>query len=325
MTKRLGLLLKLVVSLSLLAYLFHKVGWGGVWAEIRAADPLMVVAYVLLGVLGTGLSAEKWRLLCRPHHIDARFRRLFSLYVVGYFFSQFLPTSVGGDVVRAYELGRQHDNHPGSIASVFMERYTGVSALIVFALAAILVDVRYLGDPRISVPIVSVFGGYVVFSWLVFHPATMQLLRRRFAAGLVGRVLEKAGRVQDAIHGYGGHWGALGAAMGYSIMFYVVTILNVYVGCRTFGIEVPISSLVVAVPVMLILFMMPISIGGVGLQEWAYFFVLSMVGVPSAVALSLGLMFRARTIAFALAGGALYPVVTGGRRPGDYGDAPRSA
>ena len=60
---------------------------------------------------------------------------------------------------------------------------------------------------------------------------------------------------------------------------------------------------------MLLIFMIPISLGGIGLQEWAYWSVLDMVGVPSAAGLSLGLLFRARAIGFGFLGVAVYPLV----------------
>jgi len=55
--------------------------------------------------------------------------------------------------------------------------------------------------------------------------------------------------------------------------------------------------------------MMPISLGGIGVQEWAYYFILEMVGVPGAIGLSLGLLYRARAVCFGLIGGLVYPMV----------------
>jgi uncharacterized membrane protein YbhN (UPF0104 family) len=72
--------------------------------------------------------------------------------------------------------------------------------------------------------------------------------------------------------------------------------------------------LLTAVPVILILFMIPISLGGIGVQEWAYYFVLEIVGVPASVGLSLGLLYRARSLAFGVLGGAIYPFLSSGSR-----------
>ncbi len=99
-------------------------------------------------------------------------------------------------------------------------------------------------------------------------------------------------------------------SMGYSILFYVGSVFIVYVGCLVFDARVSLSSVSLAVPVLLVLFMMPISRGGIGLHGWAYYFVMGMIGVPGAVGLSLGLLYRARTVAFGLLGGAVYSLVS---------------
>lgn len=320
---RAGTLIKTAVSLSLLFYVFERVGWREVLAELADADRALVVLYVLIGLIGTGVSSEKWRVLCRPHGIAVTPVRLFNLYLVGYFFNQILPTSIGGDVVRAYALGRDSGRHVAAMAAVFMERFTGLTALVAFSLLSLLVDWRFVGDPRLAIPLIAVFAGYLVFSWMVFGHGFLAFVERRAPGRRLARLVEKVRNVQRAIHHYRGHPAELGVALGYSAVFYGVAVLNVYVGCLTFGHAVPLWSLVVAVPVMLVLFLVPFSIGGIGLQEWAYFFVLSMVGVPSAVALSLGLMYRARSVGFALVGGALYPLVVSGK-PGPAPEAPSS-
>jgi len=87
-------------------------------------------------------------------------------------------------------------------------------------------------------------------------------------------------------------------------------------GCLVFDVHVSLTKLSMAVPIMLVLFMMPISIGGIGLQEWAYYFVLGMVGVPGAVGLSLGLLNRTTTLVMGLLGGAIYPLL---RSSGTFG------
>jgi hypothetical protein len=258
------------------------------------------------------VSAEKWRLLCRCRGIGTGFPTLFSLYMVGYFFNQLLPTSVGGDVVRGFELGRASGRKAEAMASVIIERYTGLTALVACAVLALAVDRNLSSDPRLVVPLVVVLVGYVVMSWLVFRSRFAAALERRFGAGAAGRLFGKVHTLQEALRAYARSPSALWAALGYSFLFYGVAVLNTYAGCLIFGHHAPLASLVVAVPVMLVLFMLPLSIGGIGLQEWAYLFVLSSIGVPGPVALSLGLVFRARSVGFGLAGGLVYLLA---RRP----------
>ena len=298
------------VSILLLYYVFQKVGWGEVWNEFAGADVFYLVLYIGLGFVATLVSAIKWLVLSRPHGMHASLSRLVLLYMVGYFFNHILPTSVGGDLVRAYELGKYEGKKPEALASVFMERFTGYTILILFAVAAMGFDGRWRGDLRVLIPVAGAVACYVGIIWLVVSRSFVSWLEERAPTRIIGSLMRKIGKLQEAIYMYKDFKREMIWALGYSIAFYAISVMIVYVGCLTFATRVPLSSLLAAVPILLVLFMIPISVGGIGLQEWAYFFVLGMVGVPGGVGLSLGLLYRARAVAFGLVGGAIYPLLS---------------
>ena len=306
---------KTFVSILLLYYVFRKVGWQELWNELKGADLSYIPLYIGLAFLLPFVRTVKWSVLCKTQGISTSLSRLFLLQMVGSFFNNILPTSVGGDVIRAYELGKYEGKEQEAMASVFMERFTGLTTLIVFALIAVYMDHRFMSDLRLVVALAFVIGGYVVIVMMVFKRSFIPFVRKRIRITIVWRVLEKVERFQEAIYMYKNHRLDICYAMGYSILFYVTSVLIVYVGCLVFNVNVFLSELVWAVPIMLVVFMVPISLGGIGLQEWAYYFVLGMVGVPSAVGLSLGLLFRARQISMGLLGGAVYPLLSQRREP----------
>jgi uncharacterized protein (TIRG00374 family) len=126
----------------------------------------------------------------------------------------------------------------------------------------------------------------------------------------VKKTLKKVQSFQEAVYTYRNRKATLLNAMLLSILFYVNSVFIVYAGCLAFNYQVLLSDLFVAVPIILVIFMMPISLGGIGVQEWAYYFVLGMVGVPGAIGLSLGLLYRARAVFFGLIGALVYPMVS---------------
>jgi uncharacterized protein (TIRG00374 family) len=303
-----GLLLRGLVSLLLLAYVFRKVGWGAVVEQLRSADYAFVGLYVVVGLVVAFAATLRWWVLCRPCGITASLGYLYVLHFVGLFFNNVLPTSIGGDIVRGYELGKRGGNLAGAMASAFMTRFIGLTTLILFAIVGVLFDARFRQDPRVLVLLAFVMVLYVIGIWMVFHPALLQALEKRIRVKLVTKAITKVRKVQNHILFSRQYKREMAHAVVYSFLFYFLTVIAVHVGCRAFGVVVDLRSLVAAVPVMLVLFMVPISLGGIGLQEWAYWSVLELVGVPSAVGLSLGILFRARTILFGLVGGALYPL-----------------
>jgi glycosyltransferase 2 family protein len=303
------------VSVLLLTYVFMKVGWGPLWEQIRTADVRYLAAYLALGLAATVISAVKWRVLCRPFGFHTRLPRLFALYMVGYFFNHVLPTSVGGDVVRGYELGRTEGHKARAMATVFVERFTGLTVLMILAVMAVAFDTRF----RSRIEIVALVGlaaaGYVVLAWMILSPLCLNIARRLLTFRVAVKALGKVGNFQEAVLAYRHHRRELAWAMFHSVLFYITAVYLVYVGALTFGHHVPMLSLLAAVPIMLVVFMIPISLGGIGLQEWAYYAILALVGVPAAVGLSLGLLYRARAMLFGLIGGLLFPLTAGGRMP----------
>lgn len=306
--KRAGTAIRALVSFGLLVYLFSKVGWRAVVDELQQADPVFLAAYVALGLLAILVSAAKWQVLCRACGIIATLPRLFLLYLVGNFFNHILPTSVGGDVVRAVALGRREGKVTEALASTFVERFTGLSILLVFAIIGVSSDARFRTDLRVIGLLMVVIAGYVVGTWMVFSPTALTVARRINRLQLLDKGFAKIEKVQQAIRMYRHHKPQLVIAVLYSIAFYAITVLIVYTGCLIFDVrDVSILALFAAVPVMHVIFLIPISLGGIGFQEWAYFSVLEIVGVPSAVGLSLGLVYRARAVLFGLIGGIVYP------------------
>ncbi len=311
MNKRtLSLSLKIGVSTALLIYCFSRVGWSELWAEIAGAHVGFLLLYVGVSFLATVASALKWHVLSTAHGLSASRIKLTLLYLVGYFFNNILPTSIGGDVVRAYELGKTDSKPAEAMASVFMERFTGLTALIIFAGLAVALDPHFLGDVKLTVALIAVCAAYLGVIGLVFQRTIFQMLRERLQWAPAQRILSKMQPLQEAILLYRHQPWALVVSMLYSFVFYIISVWIVYVGCLTFGVAPDLKALFLVVPIMHILFMIPISLGGIGLQEWAYTVVLGMVGVPGAIGLSVALVYRARTIVFGLIGGALYPLCT---------------
>jgi len=304
--KGLGFYLKTLFSLLLLYYVFGKVGWNDLWKELKRADLYYLTLYICLDLFMTLVSAIKWSVLIKPQGIHASLPRLYLLYMFGYFFNNILPTSVGGDVVRAYELGKFEGKQKEAMASVFVERFTGLTILILFALLSVSLDPRFLRETKVVVPLALALGGYLGIVAVVFNRSSVFFMEKLVPAKIVGRLLKKVEGVQTAIYMYKNHKRSILYAMGYSIVFYVSSVLLVSLGCLVFDFHVSLAKLSLAVPIMLVLFMMPISIGGIGLQEWAYYFVMGMVGVPGAVGLSLGLLGRTTKVVMGLLGGAMY-------------------
>ena len=128
--------LKVAVSLALLAYLFSVTDTHALEERVRSADLLMLVAAVACYLAMLALATWRWRLLLETLGVDAPMRQLLSSYLVATFFNNFLPSNIGGDVVRVRDGSRLTGSTAASLAVVGIDRILGFGALYVLAATA---------------------------------------------------------------------------------------------------------------------------------------------------------------------------------------------
>ena len=107
--KRLTLLMKAAVTLALLAVALRWVRLDVLAASLRRAQPGPLLAAALLLVLGGFAGAASWFCILRARLPAMRFRDAAACHWCGMFFNSFLPSNVGGDVVKGYLVLRGHD------------------------------------------------------------------------------------------------------------------------------------------------------------------------------------------------------------------------
>ncbi|PYQ82663.1 MAG: hypothetical protein DMG01_00475, partial [Acidobacteria bacterium] len=106
-TRRYVLLaLKISVSLALLAVLFSRIDVGRLWAGARNASLLWLSAALALYLVNVLASIWRWHLLLRAQHVAIRRRSLLETFLIACFFNNFLPSNIGGDVIRIRDTAR---------------------------------------------------------------------------------------------------------------------------------------------------------------------------------------------------------------------------
>ena len=188
MKKQLLKTLRIVITFCLLALVFYLADLFSPEGRkllldtlTNASFSLLLVAF-LVGVLINMISAMKWYMLTQAQALGAGYWRLFAYYLVGQFYNMFLPTSVGGDFVRAYELGKFSGRQADSLASVFVERYTGVVTLLVVATIAVLTQLTRFNQSFIIVTLAVFSLGLGVIAWLLIDTRPYRWLRDNLTA-----------------------------------------------------------------------------------------------------------------------------------------------
>jgi len=307
--KRLQSIFTLVLTLVLLFLVIRRVGLEELLTTLRGADPVWLAISICLSPFLILVSVIKWRLLLNSQGIEVPTWRLYALYLVGRFFNYFLPTNFGGDVVRGYALGKYTQHGAQAMASVFMERFTGFVMLVVFAVVASLTNLDIIREtslaPAVGLAVLILVG----VLWLILDIRPLNLLAGLIRFPFAQKFIEKLRKFHNSINAYRKDRKVLVIALFWSTIFMILAILNVYTSAKAFGQEVSLAEVSVITPIILCVAMVPITINGLGIQEWAYVLLFSWVGMPESLGLSTILFIRAKDVTLALIGGLLYPVL----------------
>jgi uncharacterized protein (TIRG00374 family) len=292
------------IAVSALCLGFLGVRYANDPAARVALGRLELGAFALalaLLVAGLVLSAVRWTILLRAGGANVGLPRTTHLYFVGYFFNTMLPTTVGGDVVRALAL---RDAAPLAVVggSILLERLLGFACLLGLGIAASFA-LEGAAPARLPLAIAgALYAGALAALFLVRWPKGTP----RSNEGRLRRAARSLARVAGETKTFGAHRKAIAAGIVLSFVWQVGLIVVNAVLSRGMGGVCPLSSLFVLVPVVQALAMIPISVGGLGVREVGYAEFFRIAGLDPAEGAALGFAWLAASSALALIGGAAF-------------------
>ncbi|MBI3989463.1 MAG: flippase-like domain-containing protein [candidate division NC10 bacterium] len=307
------MLLKVGVSLSLLALLLWRTDRSGLVKLLFSLDLPFFSTAVLLYLLGQAMCTYRWQTLLEAEGIRMPYLKLVGFYFEGMFFNLFLPTLIGGDVVKGHHIYQYTAGKEASLASILVDRLTGLTSLLGIALLALFLGGPSLRDPAVTWPILGTAFAFAVGCVAVLHPR----LKPFFEKLPWGRFAEKVLGFYQALQRYRGHRKALGQAVALSVVFQAMVIYSYYLIAKALGLTVPLGPFFLLVPVVIVIAMIPVSLGGLGIREGAVIYLFGKVGVESTSALAMSLTWFLLVILASLPGGLLFALQDHQRKAAD--------
>lgn len=266
------------------------------------------VGWAALGLALTGLallsSVVEWGVLLRGTGHRLAWSSLSSWYLQGLFVGQVLPAGVGGDALRAVEVGKV-TGHGHALASLAGSRMAGTLGMAVWGVAGAVLLRAWMGTAGIIGA--CVFAVFMVVAWVLALGADRVVRRLR------GQECRWRKRAANALHPFTGAFHAyrrvprvlvqsmLIGAVGWGINLCALAIF-----AKALGIHADWSLFAVAIPITLLATLAPFSMNGLGLREGVLVGLLAHVGVNSAHAGSLAVLIDLQMVPFALFGAVLW-------------------
>ncbi len=277
--------------------------------KLTSANIWWVLVGVILFWTAMLINAFKWWTLLRAQNIAVPFFAMANFTFVGFFFNNILPANIGGDIMRGYGLARYTERSAGAAASVMLDRLIGLSAYMSVAAISALAVV-FLTDRTDLWPLAAV----AVLALLALMTIAIFLISRRISK-LVSRllhrgVLERVAQIWDALAAafelYRFQYRTLAFAYLIGLTGIATTSMVNYVLSLALGGGIPLIDMFLFTPLIALVLIIPISIGGIGLSQVAYPFFYGLVGVSGEMALALSLFVQAVQIFCSLPGGVLW-------------------
>jgi hypothetical protein len=298
---------KLAVSLALLAYLFSITDGGALEQRVRSADLLLLAAAVFCYAAMLALATWRWRLLLEALGIDAPLRRLTSSYLVATFFNNFLPSNIGGDVVRVRDGSRLTGSTAASLAVVGIDRIIGFGALYILAAGAFVLGgpvERELAGARV------VLGGlallFLALAYVFFRPGTARGLLAATRLDRFPWLLEQFEAAQGAVHSYRASLRSVVLALGASLAVQALAVWYYVSIARALRIPLSLQAAFLMVPLCTLLQAVPVSFNGWGLREGLFTVYFGQVGLPRESALAFSLVGAGLGVALSLSGAVVW-------------------
>jgi glycosyltransferase 2 family protein len=300
-------LLKAAVSIALLWVLFSRVDVARLWSVARHASAAWLVVALALYLAMVLTSVWRWALLLKAQGLDLGFGTLTSSFLVATFFNNFLPSNIGGDVVRITDTAKPAGSRTLATTVVLIDRGIGLLALALMAASGATMMQRMAVGPVGPGVLWAGFGlGAIVATPALLMPETMtkllqplRVFHQEWVDKRIEMLTDTLTRFKETPAALAGCFAGAVVVQGLLVLFYLAI-------TRSMGIPIGFAELAVIVPVSFIVQMLPVSMNGFGVREATFGFYFTRLGLPLESALLVSFMGAALILIFSLSGGLVY-------------------
>lgn len=302
----LTLVLKVLFSFGIVAVMLLSVDLNKLKDSLSEIHLGWYILSLLLFVSIQPIRSFRWGLLLWKRGMNVPFWRLVSLYFIGLFFSTFLPTLVGGDVVRGYYLFRFTEGRSKAVATIFLDRFSGVYALAIMSFVAGAISFGRFTEQKVFLAVCLATLVLLALFSMMFWSRSLHLLLLPFRRYNPLQIREKGERFIEDISAYRPEGGLLALVLALSLFFNAMIIIMVYFLSLSLGWTVSPIDFFVFIPMVTLISMFPLALSGLGAREGSMAFFMAFVGIPLHESLSLSALWFSLTLILGFIGGVFY-------------------
>jgi glycosyltransferase 2 family protein len=304
-------LLQAAIGIGALAIVLMKSDARGLAEALRNTRVVYLPLAIAASFAVTWLMAYRWEAILAARGFRFSTRKLFGYYLIGIFFTSFVPGgAVSGDLARLIYVDREVRDKALVLSTLVYERLVGVFTLLLIGLAATVMtrasgrtdSTIYLSEAILAlafIAIATLISGYV-------SSRLARLIRATGRRTKTVKVAEAAARTLEAISELRRDWALLFRTSLISILIRVVWSLGCFVVAWAMRLPIDVLTVFAFISLVDLVRLMPISVGGLGVREWALIVLFATIGITREQALAFSLLAFAPLYLNAIVGGVLY-------------------
>jgi uncharacterized protein (TIRG00374 family) len=298
-----------LVTALLLWVAFRTVDIAAVASLLSSLNPWWALVALLLTGLIILFDATLLSSVIRLFSRRMPFGTAMLYSVVGWFFSNVAPSTVGGDIFRGVQLSRVGMPVGTAVRIILAVRVLSFITLVGVIAAGLPIALGLLKEPRDELLMITLLASGIGVIAALFVLAHIRLRVPRLERwAFFQKLLTVAGDFRLLLtpsHGIASAWAA--ALAQHLLRVGVLAAL-----ATGLGLDIPVATLFAFATAALLMAMVPISFGGWGIREIAFVYLLGAAGVSAEAALSLSIAFGLLRVLMGVIGGLAWVVANDG-------------
>lgn len=293
--------LKILVSGALLYLALRGVNVSAILARINQISLGWIAVAVAVTLVQILLGALRWREITAQCGAPLSAAQALRFNMIGAFFNQSLPSSIGGDAVRLWLVGRTGAGWRAATYSVLVDRAIGLVALAILIVASLPWSYQLIGDAhgRAALSLID-FGALAAgLAFLAFGRLSWAWLTEWLPTKHIHACAVIANKVIFSRHS-GPKIAVLSAAV------HILAVVIAWAVVRSIAAPATFTQVFLLIPPIMLITMLPISIAGWGVREATMMVAFGYAGLPQADGLVVSILFGAVSFAVGAIGGLVW-------------------
>jgi uncharacterized protein (TIRG00374 family) len=283
--------IQLAVSIILIILLLRWISINDMLSLFRNINIYYFILLLALVTFDRIFMAYKWHLLLKIKDTNISLVSAIRTYYIGTFIGSFLPTTVGGDIVRVLKLHSEKRKGTDILSSVILERMLGfIASAILAPIAAIFLISLF----NLKIWHFFVIAGALLFFFIILMliPFSEAIFRKIDKNEKLSRnfLFNKLKNLYLSYTKYKNNKGTLILFLVLSILEQLVPVIGNYLACRALNLSIPFVYFLLIIPLVQLISRIPISFEGFGVNEGLLIYFFSLLGLSKTGAFTIGLL-----------------------------------